>query len=158
MSQVLDNLIGNAVKFTSTGRIVVRVAGPDAVGTRTVVRFEVGDTGDGIAPEKLATIFQPFIQADTSSSRKYGGTGLGLAISDQLVSLMGGHCGVSSQLGAGSNFWFTISVQAGPRCTGGPPAARSSCARIRTGGQPIGNLRSLRYSMRRQPRPTDECC
>jgi two-component system, sensor histidine kinase and response regulator len=110
--QVLTNLIGNAIKFTQTGEIVVRVAKAEVVGSDTVVRFEVSDTGDGIAPDKLDLIFQPFVQADTSTSRKYGGTGLGLAISGQLVALMGGDCGASSQLGLGSNFWFTIRVHA----------------------------------------------
>jgi two-component system sensor histidine kinase/response regulator len=106
--QVLTNLIGNAIKFTHTGEIVVRVTEAEAEGADNGVRFEVSDTGDGIAPDKLATVFQPFVQADTSTSRKYGGTGLGLAISSQLIALMGGDCGVSSRLGAGSDFWFTI--------------------------------------------------
>jgi two-component system, sensor histidine kinase and response regulator len=110
--QVLTNLIGNAIKFTQVGEIVVRVAADDATGAGTVIRFDVADTGDGIAPEKLDLIFQPFIQADTSTSRKYGGTGLGLAISGQLVALMGGDCGVSSEPGEGSNFWFTIALHA----------------------------------------------
>jgi CheY-like chemotaxis protein len=109
--QVLTNLLGNAIKFTHAGEVVVRVdvvtgaSGPDAH-----VRFDVSDTGDGIAPGKLDLIMQPFVQADTSDSRKYGGTGLGLAINRQLVALMGGGGGVSSQLGEGSNFWFTIPI------------------------------------------------
>jgi two-component system, sensor histidine kinase and response regulator len=120
--QVLTNLIGNAIKFTQSGEIVVRVTCVTAVGADSVVRFKVSDTGDGIAPNKLATIFQPFVQADTSTSRKYGGTGLGLAISGQLVALMGGNCGVSSRLGEGSIFWFTLRVDAdaGPAIVGLP--------------------------------------
>jgi PAS domain S-box-containing protein len=112
--QVLTNLIGNAIKFTRSGEIVVRVTEAEAgiVGGDTMVRFEVSDTGDGIGPDKLDQVFQPFVQADTSTSRKYGGTGLGLAISSQLIALMGGDCGVWSRLGVGSNFWFTISVDA----------------------------------------------
>jgi len=108
--QVLTNLVGNAIKFTQSGGIVVRTDMVDVTSTSTDIRFEVSDTGDGIAPEKLETVFQPFVQADTSTSRKYGGTGLGLAISGQLVALMGGECGVSSELGTGSTFWFTIQV------------------------------------------------
>jgi signal transduction histidine kinase/HAMP domain-containing protein/DNA-binding NarL/FixJ family response regulator/HPt (histidine-containing phosphotransfer) domain-containing protein len=110
--QVLINLIGNAIKFSHAGAVAVRVTQVEVAGADTVVRFEISDTGDGIAPDKLDLIFQPFVQADTSTSRKYGGTGLGLAISGQLVALMGGDCGVSSELGAGSNFWFTIPVHA----------------------------------------------
>ena len=112
--QVLTNLIGNAIKFTQSGEIVVRVTEAEAgiAGGDTMVRFEVSDTGDGIGPEKLDQVFQPFVQADTSTSRRYGGTGLGLAISSQLIALMGGDCGVWSRLGVGSNFWFTISVDA----------------------------------------------
>jgi CheY-like chemotaxis protein len=109
--QVLINLVGNAIKFTRTGEIVVRVAETEIVGAEAAVRFDVSDTGDGIEAEKLAQIFQPFAQADTSTSRKYGGTGLGLAISGHLVELMGGDCGVSSRPGAGSDFWFTIAVR-----------------------------------------------
>ena len=118
--QVLTNLIGNAIKFTHVGEIVVRVSdvepqseddandpGDDARADG-VIRFEVTDTGEGIEDEKLDLVFQPFVQADTSISRRYGGTGLGLAISSQLVSLMGGHYGLWSKLDVGSTFWFTI--------------------------------------------------
>jgi CheY-like chemotaxis protein/nitrogen-specific signal transduction histidine kinase len=110
--QILTNVIGNAIKFTQTGEIVVRVTESVGAGDETIVNFEVTDTGDGIAADKLAVVFQPFVQADTSTSRRYGGTGLGLAICSQLVSLMGGDCGVTSELGTGSTFWFTISAHA----------------------------------------------
>jgi len=124
LRQVLTNLIGNAIKFTHSGEIIVQAQErPEPGEPRSVVRFEVSDTGDGIAPEKLATVFQPFVQADTSTSRKYGGTGLGLAISSHLITLMGGDSGVSSELGTGSTFWFTIHVHADPGAPGAPTAS-----------------------------------
>ena len=108
--QVLINLIGNAIKFTHAGEISVRISRDEAIPTDDFLRFQVSDTGDGIASDKLETVFQPFIQGDATTSRKYGGTGLGLSISSQLVALMGGDCGVSSEPGVGSVFWFTISI------------------------------------------------
>jgi signal transduction histidine kinase/CheY-like chemotaxis protein len=117
LGQVLANLVGNAIKFTQTGAIVIRVAAADTnasakTGNKsTILRFEVSDTGDGITPDKLTTIFQPFLQADTSTSRRYGGTGLGLSISTRLAELMGGTLGARSQPGEGSTFWFTVLVR-----------------------------------------------
>ncbi len=104
LRQVLVNLVGNALKFTSEGRVEV-VVEPGAAGG--VLRFAVSDTGIGIPPGKLATIFEPFEQADNSTTRKYGGTGLGLAISVKLIRLMGGEIEVESRPGLGSTFRFT---------------------------------------------------
>jgi two-component system, sensor histidine kinase and response regulator len=110
--QVLTNLIGNAIKFTRSGEVVLGVSVTEHTCDDTIVRFAVTDTGDGIPADKIGLIFAPFVQGDTSTSRRYGGTGLGLAISSQLVTLMGGDFGVSSALGEGSCFWFTIRTPA----------------------------------------------
>jgi two-component system sensor histidine kinase/response regulator len=106
--QVLMNLIGNAIKFTEQGEVDVSAAVVAYHGDRTAVRFRVRDTGIGIAAEQQAAIFQEFTQADTSMTRRYGGTGLGLAISRKLVTLMGGQLSVTSEVGRGSEFSFTL--------------------------------------------------
>ena len=123
LRQVLINLVGNAIKFTDRGRVAIKVstldvdAGNDAAASAsaaaspaaaTVLHFAVTDTGIGIAQPVQQRLFHPFVQADSSTTRRYGGTGLGLAISKELVEKMGGRIGVRSTLGQGAEFWFTV--------------------------------------------------
>jgi PAS domain S-box-containing protein len=120
LQQALLNYVSNAIKFTTAGRVTVRVRceseGPDDA----LIRFEVADTGIGIEPQVLNTLFSEFVQADNSTTRKYGGTGLGLAITGRLAHLMGGATGASSVPGVGSTFWFTARLAKGPSSVGQP--------------------------------------
>jgi signal transduction histidine kinase/DNA-binding response OmpR family regulator len=110
LRQVLTNLVGNAVKFTEQGEVVVDVqlVRPERNGAAAEIAFDVRDTGIGIPPDRLPLLFSPFMQVDASTTRKYGGTGLGLAISKRLTELMGGTIHVESTPGEGSSFCFTI--------------------------------------------------
>jgi len=116
LSQVLSNLLGNAIKFTESGYVHIKVElmDTDAAGTDALLRWCVIDTGIGMAPELREQLFDAFVQGDSSITRRFGGTGLGLAICKRLVELMNGEIGVDSEPGQGSTFWFTTSLQQAP--------------------------------------------
>ena len=125
LRQILVNLLGNAVKFTSQGEVLLRVNLAEEQGDCVAIRFEVVDTGIGIRPEARVRIFESFSQADYSTTRTYGGTGLGLAIARQLSELMGGELGVESEPGKGSTFWFTARFARCPDAAGQPLTSRN---------------------------------
>jgi signal transduction histidine kinase/CheY-like chemotaxis protein len=142
LRQILTNLIGNAIKFTSTGGIAVHVLTPEkAEDERVTIRFDVRDTGIGIDPAKLATIFQPFTQADSSHSRRFGGSGLGLAIAARVIEAMGGRVEVVSQPGKGSTFSFTITAAVQPGAT--PRRSARSSGRMPAVTTPQPRMRVL---------------
>ncbi len=144
--QVLTNFIQNAVKFTQVGEIDIAVtaeAEVTAEGSEVFLRYEVSDTGLGIEASKIALIFEPFVQADSSTSRRFGGTGLGLAICGRLVTLMGGECGVTSAPGEGSTFWFTVRTTSAGAAEGvqdDPPGADTASSTT----QMVGAFASIR--------------
>ncbi len=113
LRQIIVNLVGNAIKFTEQGEVVLRVAKETEAGGETRLHFSVSDTGIGISKEKQTSIFESFSQGDSSTARQFGGTGLGLTISSQLVALMGGRIWVDSEVGKGSTFHFTLPLPDG---------------------------------------------
>ena len=125
LRQVVVNLVGNAVKFTAAGEVLLRVTRESSTPDAVSLHFSVVDTGVGIPADKLASIFQPFTQADGSTTRQYGGTGLGLSICDQLISLMGGRLWVDSREGVGSTFHFTMTLPVSATAVT-PPSAHAT--------------------------------
>jgi CheY-like chemotaxis protein len=131
LGQVLTNLVDNGVKFTAAGSVSVKAAMVTRTAEQVAVRFVVTDTGIGIVPERAAAMFEPFVQADGSTTRRFGGTGLGLAISHQLVSAMGGQLTVTSTPGAGSEFSFTLSFAYLADAVGAPAPAPAALVSLR---------------------------
>jgi signal transduction histidine kinase len=111
LGQILQNLVGNAIKFTAQGSVSVQALPVEESASAVLVRFAVRDTGSGIAATDQQRIFDLFVQADGSLTRRHGGLGLGLALCKQLAHLMGGEIGVESTLGQGSTFWFTARLE-----------------------------------------------
>jgi signal transduction histidine kinase/CheY-like chemotaxis protein len=132
LRQVLANLLSNAIKFTDSGEVVLSCGKLLENNGAITARFEVSDTGMGISPEDQELLFSPFVQADASTTRRFGGAGLGLAISRQLVTGMGGKMGVESTLGVGTKFWFTVAFE----------AAQTSAPELPTKGS-LRNIRVL---------------
>ncbi|MBP6902524.1 MAG: response regulator [Burkholderiaceae bacterium] len=131
LSQILVNLLGNAIKFTAAGWVRLGMELLHDDGQQLLIRCSVQDTGEGIAPEQQARLFQPFVQADVSTTRRHGGTGLGLTLAKRLTELMGGQIGLDSQPGQGSRFWFTVRL------------ARARQARPQALPVPLQGLRAL---------------
>jgi PAS domain S-box-containing protein len=131
LTQVLLNLVGNAVKFTPAGSVKLHAEVTAETAAQATLRMAVADTGIGIEPEVQPRLFMPFEQADSSMARRFGGTGLGLALCKRLVSMMDGQIGVDSRPGAGSTFWFTVTLQVADDVAPRPAAADSAQQRLR---------------------------
>ncbi|MEP6900599.1 MAG: PAS domain S-box protein [Actinomycetota bacterium] len=142
LRQILTNLIGNAVKFTSNGRVSINTKLVEETDENVLIRFEVSDNGVGIAPEHSTELFKAFSQADGSIKRRFGGTGLGLAISKQLVEMMNGEIAVDSDLGQGSTFWFTARFEKSLKPTE-IKLDKSSPSNRRDNLTPVKNLKVL---------------
>ena len=131
LRQVLMNLVGNAIKFTEKGEVVLRVRSEAPSDGKAMFRFEVADTGIGIPPEQQTQLFEAFTQADTSTTRRFGGSGLGLAISKQLIQFMGGQIGLTSVVGQGTTFSFSIPLALQPEPAAGTMTPKKALQGLR---------------------------
>lgn len=150
LRQILINLIGNAIKFTAQGEVVVSIVSVADGEDQSVLCFSVKDTGVGITPDALRSIFQPFSQADGSTTRKYGGTGLGLAIAKELVAFMGGEIWAESQMGSGATFFFTVHLAHSHLGSTGAPDSKQALPDQRV--LVVDDSRTARLSLDRQLR------
>jgi signal transduction histidine kinase len=149
LRQMLANLVGNAIKFTTDGQVRIEAREIERTGPVAVLEFAVVDTGIGIPEEQQPLLFQPFTQADSSTTRQFGGTGLGLSIVRSLAHLMGGEVGVESETGRGSRFWFRI--RADVMATGAD--SRQAARPADTGASPKSNDSPVASSSSRTTRP-----
>ncbi len=150
LRQILINLIGNAIKFTTQGEVVASIVTVADGEGQSVLCFSVKDTGVGITPDALRSIFQPFSQADGSTTRKYGGTGLGLAIAKELVAFMGGEIWAESQMGSGATFFFTVHLAHSRLRSAGAPDSKQALPDQRV--LVVDDSRTARLSLDRQLR------
>ncbi len=147
LRQIVLNLLGNAIKFTERGEVVLRITPAEPPAAADFMRIEVQDSGIGIAPEHQANLFQRFSQADSSTTRRYGGTGLGLAICRRLVELMGGEIGVVSTPGEGAIFWFTIPLVAAAPLPPPPAIADLAGRRVLVVDDTATNRKVFRHNL-----------
>jgi two-component system sensor histidine kinase RpfC len=147
LRQILINLAGNAVKFTERGSVTVHVSAHSETDSGVRLKFSIRDTGIGVAPEAQARIFESFMQADQSTTRRFGGTGLGTTIAKQLVELMGGRLGLESAVGLGSTFWFEINLEKQPERAGVAGAGDLAGARVLLVGFPAAQREPLELAL-----------
>ena len=150
LRQVLVNLLGNGIKFTDVGEVILRVDYQDRTATSLRLHFTVADTGVGISAAHQSQLFTPFMQVNPSATRRHGGTGLGLAISNRLIQLMGGQIQVASELGRGSQFSFELDFTIPPDATTRPPQHALNAVRVLL----VSGPRSPTCKPQHGPRPT----